>query len=223
MKHYKIEDWVDFSRGIADTAEGVHMRSHLEKGCKQCQSLAGFTEKFAGACRGGASVEVPEFAMRIARAIFPVAAQRPRRGNRIPIELIFDSFLTPAPSGLRATWQVGWQGLYRAGECSVDLRIEPELKSSRAAVIGQIANHVAPGMEMNGLEVSLRAGREIVAETRSNRFGEFQMEYEQRAQLKLCIFLPDSRSILVPLKRFTQESPAVKSRTRSAKQSGEQC
>ena len=112
---------------------------------------------------------------------------RPKRGNRLPIELIFDSFLVPSPVGLRATWQVGWQGLYRAGDCSVDLRIEPELKSARAAVIGQITNHVLPELEMGNLPVCLRAGKQVVAETVSNRFGEFQMEYDQQAQLKLCI------------------------------------
>jgi hypothetical protein len=132
---------------------------------------------------------------------------RPRRGNRLPIEAIFDSFLMPAPAGLRATWQVGWQGLYRAGDCSVDLRIEPELKSSRAAVIGQIANHQRPEEQMEDLPVCLRSGKLIVAETRSNQFGEFQMEYEQRAKLRLCIDLKDAKSIEVPLKKFTAEQP----------------
>src|SRR6185369_10647065 len=120
---------------------------------------------------------------------------RPKRGNRIPIELIFDSFLAPMPAGLRATWQVGWQGLYRAGDCSVDLRIEPELKTSRAAVIGQITNHVAPEVEMSDLPVCLRSGKLVIAETLSNRFGEFQMEYDQQAQLNLFIRLRDSKNI----------------------------
>jgi len=55
----------------------------------------------------------------------------------------------------------------------------------------------------------------VVAETMSNRFGEFQMEYTQQSHLKLCINLPDSKSIRVPLKRFTSDQPAAKSRTSS--------
>jgi hypothetical protein len=156
--------------------------------------------------------------VRLARAIFPVRVhERPTRGNRLPIEVIFDSFLVPAPVGLRATWQAGWQGLYRAGDCSVDLRVEPELKSSRAAVIGQITNHVAPEVAMEDLPVCLRAGRVVVAETRSNRFGEFQMEYHQQARLRLCIHLRDSKSIQVPLKKFISDQPASKSRTLARK------
>jgi hypothetical protein len=162
--------------------------------------------------------DVPDYALRMARAIFPVRIpERPRRGSRLPVDLIFDSFLVPAPAGLRATWQIGWQGLYKAGECSVDLRIEPELKSARAAVIGQITNHVTPAAEMSNLPVSLRAGKEVIAETISNQFGEFQMEYEQQSRLKLCIHLGDSKLIQVPLKALTFDQPAAKSRSSSKK------
>jgi hypothetical protein len=82
------------------------------------------------------------------------------------------------------------------------------LKSTRAAVIGQISNHVLPDSEMGNIPVSLCVGKQVVAETLSNRFGEFQMEYEQQARLKLCIYLKDSRNIQVPLKRLTSEKPA---------------
>jgi hypothetical protein len=125
---------------------------------------------------------------------------------------MFDSFLVPAPAGLRATWQVGWQGLYRAGDCSVDLRIEPELKSSRAAVIGQITNHTLPEVDMGNLPVRLVSGKTVVAETLSNRFGEFQLEYEEQGQLKLCISLADSGEIRLPLKKLTSEQTASEGR-----------
>ena len=210
MKHYAIERWVDFSRNLVGAQEEAQMRDHLARGCGECAELAGLTGRLVGACARISASEVPESALRLARAVFPVSARkRPRRGNRVPIELIFDSFLAPSPAGLRATWQIGWQGLYRAGECSVDLRIEPELRSSRAAVIGQVTNHVHPAEEMSNLGISLRAGSQVVAETLSNRFGEFQMEYEQRSQLKLVIHLRDSRVIQVPLKKLIVDQPAA--------------
>jgi hypothetical protein len=222
MNHYTIDQWVDFSRGLVAADEGAQMRAHLSTGCPECQHHAEFTKKLSLACLMSAATTVPDSTLRLARAIFPVRVQdRPKRGNRIPVELIFDSFLVPAPAGLRATWQIGWQGLYRSGDCSVDLRIEPELKSSRAAVIGQVTNHVAPEFDMSNLAVSLRSGKEIVAETVSNRFGEFQMEYDERAQLKLCINLADSRVIQLPLKKLTSEQTANQSRRTSRKRVGE--
>jgi hypothetical protein len=213
MKHYAIDQWADFTRGLKAGAELAEMQGHLQSGCAKCRELSEFTTKLGATCSSLAADAVPESTVRLARAIFPIQANdRPKRGNRLPVELIFDSFLVPSPAGLRATWQVGWQGLYRAGDCSVDLRIEPELKSERAAVIGQITNHVLPELEMGNIPVCLRAGKQVVAETTSNRFGEFQMEYNQQAQLKLCIHLQDSKSIQVPLKRFTSDQPVRKSR-----------
>jgi hypothetical protein len=214
MKHYAIDEWVDFTRGMVAGADAVQMLAHLRSGCVECSRLSEFSSKLSTTCAGLASAAVPESSLRLARAIFPVQMQdRPKRGNRLPVEMIFDSFLVPSAVGLRSTWQVGWQGLYRAGDCSVDLRIEPELKSTRAAVIGQITSHVQPAVAMGDLPVCLRAGKSVVAETRSNRFGEFQMEYDQQTQLKLCIYLRDSKSIQVPLKKFTSDQPAAKSRT----------
>jgi hypothetical protein len=209
MKHYAIDQWADFSRGILVGEDSTAMQGHLNGGCTRCRQLWEFTSKLNETCARLGTTEVPESTVRLARAIFPVSApERPTRGSRLPVELIFDSFLTPAPVGLRASWQAGWQGLYRSGDCSVDLRIEPELKSSRAALIGQITNHVAPETRMENVPVALKAGRAVVAETISNRFGEFQLEYDQQARLKLCIELRDSESIQVPLRRLTSETTA---------------
>src|SRR4030095_4909682 len=153
-----------------------------------CRELSDVTAKLAAPCSSLAVDAVPESTVRLARAIFPIQAKdRPKRGNRLPVELIFDSFLVPSPAGLRAAWQVGWQGLYRAGDCSVDLRIEPELKYERAAVIGQSTHHVLAEPHIGNPPGCLRAGKQVVAETVSNRFGEFQLEYDQQAQLKLYI------------------------------------
>jgi len=218
MNHYEIDQWADFTRGLIGGAELAEMQGHLRSGCTKCLDMSEFTTRLSVACHSLATNKVPESVVRLARAIFPARTHdRPTRGNRLPVELIFDSFLAPAPAGFRATWQVGWQGLYRAGDCSVDLRIEPELKSARAAVIGQITNHVLPELEMGNLPVCLRAGKQVVAETLSNRFGEFQMEYNQQAQLKLCIDLQDAKSIQVPLKRFTSDEPGRKNRASSHK------
>ena len=198
------------------------MWAHLQSGCQKCRQLSDFTTKLTDACASMATDAVPESTVRLALAIFPVRVpDRPKRGNPLPVELIFDSFLVPFPVGLRATWQVGWQGLYRAGDCSVDLRIEPELKAARAAVIGQITNHVQPEVVMGNLPVCLKAGKLVVAETVSNRFGEFQMEYDQQSRLKLCIHLRDSKSIQVPLKRLISDQPATQSRKSSRKRAAE--
>lgn len=209
MKHFGIVQWVDFTRGAIPEAEGIRMRQHLEAGCTECQGMVEFCNKLAGVCRGMAPGPVPETVVQGARAIFQARlVHQPKRQFRIPVELIFDSFLVPAPVGLRASWQIGWQALYRAGECSLDLRVEPELHTCRAALIGQVSNHEIPETEMTDIPVCLKSGNVVIAQTRSNRFGEFQMEYEQQKRLQLYVYLDGGARVMqVPLKRLAAEKP----------------
>ena len=213
MKHFTAGVWADLARGLLAEDEVRAARAHLASGCAQCKSLADFSSKFAGvAAKLNASCP-PETVVRLARSVFPARWVQPARVVRIAAKLIFDSWLTPAPEGLRSTWHVGWQGLYRAGDCSVDLRIEPELNASRAAVVGQISNHNLPAEKMSGIPVQLRSGRSVVAETRSNQFGEFQLEYEQQTRLQLYFYLDGgTRCIQVPLKRFMPDKPGLAGR-----------
>jgi hypothetical protein len=214
MKHYGIPEWVDFARGVTPEQEGSVMREHLATGCLECRRVAAFCDKLAHICLAMAPRRVPEFAVRNAQAIFPIRwPDRPRRPVLLPVDLIYDSFLVPVPAGMRASWQVGWQGLYRAGECSLDLRIEPDLQSSRAAVIGQVSNHLVPETEMANIPICLKSGRLVVAETLSNRFGEFQMEYEQKGRLQLCVYLDGgAKRIQVPLKKLIADKHAGRDR-----------
>src|SRR5262245_56434919 len=213
MKHYGIAQWVDFARGLVTPEDAADMRNHVST-CAECRDLADYCSNLARVCTGMESGDVPDDVIRKALSVFPVRFQeRPKRSLRIAAELIYDSLLVPAPAGLRSSWHVGWQALYHAGACSLDLRTEPELRSSRAAFIGQISNHVDPNHHMAGIPVCVKAGRLVVAETHSNQFGEFQMEYEQQNRLQLCVYLDGgTKSILVPLKKFVAAPPAGASR-----------
>ncbi len=214
MTHYGIAQWVDFARNVVSREDESVMRVHLETDCAECRELEKFCQELNTICRGKTVCVVPDEVIRQARGIFPAASPgRPKRAARVPVMLVFDSFLVPSPAGLRTTWQVGWQALYRAGSCSVDLRIEPDLTSSRAAIIGQISNHVAPELQMAGLPVCLKEGKLVIAESRSNQFGEFQMEYEQQGAVQLCIYLEDgNKCIQVPLKRLVSDRASAKTR-----------
>jgi hypothetical protein len=207
MTHYGVSQWVDFARGLIRESDGSAMRNHVAAGCSACRDLAEFTMSLNGVCSQMEATPVPDWVVRNAKAIFPVhAVTVPKRSVRIPAKLIYDSLLAAEPVGLRATWQVGWQALYRAGDCSLDLRVEPELSSTRAAVIGQISNHTIPGYQMENIPIFLKSGKAVVAETRSNRFGEFQMEYEQQGRLQLCVCLEDGEKCFqVPLKKFASD------------------
>jgi hypothetical protein len=224
MKHYGVSHWVDYARGLMPETDRQAMRNHLADGCSECRDLAEFTERLTDACHQMETTPAPEWVARNAKAIFPVqAVTMPKPAKRLPAQLIYDSLLAPQPAGLRATWQVGWQALYRAGDCSLDLRVEPELSSTRASVIGQISNHTIPANKMENIPVYLKSGKSVVAETRSNRFGEFQIEYEQQGRLQLCVYLEDGeKSFQVPLKKFASEKSLGAERVGKSKTSDQQ-
>jgi hypothetical protein len=37
MKHYSLDRWVDFARGVIGDRERAAMQSHLDEGCPICQ------------------------------------------------------------------------------------------------------------------------------------------------------------------------------------------
>ncbi len=210
MTHFSLGEWIDMARGLVAEDQGNRMQAHLTSGCARCSHNFEFLGKLTVTCRSLASGRAPEHLTRSAKSLFP-ASREAGPVKRLLARLVFDSWLETAPAGTRSSWQTGWQGLYRAGDCSLDLRIEPELHSSRAAVIGQISNHLLPAHKMSGLPVRLKSGGLVVAETRSNQFGEFQLEYEQQSRLQLCVYLHEgSRCFQVPLKKFKAEKPAVR-------------
>ena len=90
MKHYAIDQWTDFTRGQIAHESHTQMQAHLDGGCEKCRALWGFTAKLTVTCTSLAADVVPEPVVRLARAIFPVRMHdRPKRGNRLPIELIW--------------------------------------------------------------------------------------------------------------------------------------
>ena len=211
MKHFGILQWADLARGVAPLQESAAMREHLESGCAECRDAFEFCGALAGISKRMAVQQAPDWVARLVKAICPARPKRaPGSVVRIPVELIFDSFLAPCPVGLRSSWQVGWQALYRAGDCSLDVRIEPDLRSSRAALIGQISNHVTPDLRMGDVPVCLKAGNRVVAETTSNQFGEFQLEYDQQKRLQLCIQLDGGlKRIVAPLRKIASEGAGL--------------
>jgi hypothetical protein len=85
--------------------------------------------------------------------------------------------------------------LYQADRYLVDLRFETRNDSIRVFLMGQIADRQAPepgAGQVPASIVSLRSGTRTVAETASNEFGEFCMDYLPEENLKLFLELTNS-------------------------------
>ena len=207
MKHFDIAKWTDFVRGSPGEAERAAMQAHLASGCRKCRHTAELLRKVAATARSDSQVQVPDYALRCARAIFLL--QQPEKVQilpRVPARLLYDSFREPLPAGVRTQQHLSRQALYQAGDYSLDLRMENESGTSRVTLVGQIQNRKQPGKRLGGVPVLLLSGKQVLGQAVSNSLGEFQMEYAPTKHLRLFVPVRQAgKRIELPLNHFARE------------------
>ena len=203
MKHFELRRWVDFLRGF-DTEPGQRvLRQHLSEGCPSCRRTVSRLRAFIAVAANEALYLVDSDALELARSL---GARLPKKAGLpsllIP-RLVFDSLESPLTVGVRAEQQVGRQAMYQAGGYCLDFCFDHEAGSQAIALAGQIANLLAPKSRLSNLPVAVAARGAVLAQTVSNEFGEFLLDYPlQRRRLKLYIRVDGEGSIEVPLTRF---------------------
>jgi hypothetical protein len=219
MKHFGLAEWTDFVRGLVEKSARPALEHHLASGCRKCRHTADLLRKLVMAARSDSQVQVPDYALRCARAIFLL--QQPEKVlilPRIPARLLYDSFREPLPAGLRTQQRLSRQYLYQAGDYSLDVRLENERGSPRVALVGQIQNRKQPGKRLGSVPVQLLSGKQVLAQATSNSLGEFQMEYEPNKHLRLYVPMRQAGkrvdgSPSQPVGRKTREGAATARKT----------
>lgn len=133
-------------------------------------------------------VELTERALGIGAPRPPVRAEPPAGLSswiRLAARLVYDSRRDPQPAGARVMPVGTHQLMYRAGDFLIDLRLEWQNDSIQVNLIGQIVNEKQPDRLPTGLSAALTAGRERLAETICNQFGEFYLQYSPKRNRKL--------------------------------------
>lgn len=198
---FDIADWSDYVRSTIAPDQRNRMQAHLDSGCSQCRELEALLSRFARLTAADAAFVVPEHVERTVRAWFGINS-RPQASafQRILGTLIYDSINDPLPAGVRSGHQISRQMLFRAGDYSLDLRLEHEQGSAKMVLVGQITDPNSAGDTLSRLPVIVASGARELARSSSNSFGEFQIEYEPEPELRLLIPL-DARSqqIEIPL------------------------
>jgi CheY-like chemotaxis protein len=117
--------------------------------------------------------------------------------------LIFDSFLQPAPEGIRASQLAGRRFVYEAGSVMVDLSLEPPLTDSRRiSLVGQLMDSAGSGRQLDIHAVSLRGSKGPIALASTNKFGEFQFEFDFEPNVQLEIETAANQWVSVVLPRL---------------------
>lgn len=197
MKHFSLAEWVDFARNVGGEEQRAKMRAHLEAGCEECARALGLWTRVHEVARRESAYEPPKSAVQTVKAqgaVYAKAAAKPA----VP-SLLFDSARAPVAVGVRSSSAAARQLLYGVGVYRIDLRMEPLIDSDKVSVVGQILNSADPTRQIGGVPVSLFKAQKILAESRTNRFGEFHLECELGSHLRLELMLPLGGKLKIPL------------------------
>jgi CheY-like chemotaxis protein len=121
-----------------------------------------------------------------------VATQMARIARRV-----YDSFRQPLPTAIRGHHPSSRQLVYRHQKTLVDMVIRPIVRSERIVLLGQILAAGEPTDLFADVPVALLAPAGSVVATRTNRLGEFSLEFDyiKSAELQLRF----GEMLLVPL------------------------
>ena len=129
----------------------------------------------------------------------PVRLKKTRR--REPerrIELLFDSFATPA-FGARSNTHPQRHLLYRAEPFELDLLLELRPDSNRLRITGQLLDTSLPAVFRRGVRVTLWNFRQSFVTLRTNEWGEFLGEIEDSGELMVALKL-QMREIVISVR-----------------------
>lgn len=196
--HLGLEELADFARNIGSADRLTAIQQHVVA-CRKCAKQAETWQRVAQTANRLGVSEPPESAVRIAKALYSARQPRQAKGVRAFVaELLFDSALAPAQAGVRSLTANPRQLLFGSGDYRVDLRIEPQDDADKVALLGQILNAKNPGRDLGRVAVSLSEGNRVLAESQTNRLGEFQLQCDLKPNLLLRVMLPEAQ-LAIPL------------------------
>ena len=182
------------------------MERHLGTGCVRCGQAVALFRRVAVMAREDARFEPPLEAIEKAREIFairPRGVERPLR--QLVARLVFDSFREPLPAGMRASQAVSRHVLYKAGQYYVDLRLDATPGTRHVSVAGQVLRSGSDKTLPGTVSVLLMDQRSVLADAPVNAFGEFNLDYDVQARLRLRVLLNSGKAGLdLPLARLTR-------------------
>ena len=201
--HFSEQRWSDFVRGLADDAHHHEIQSHLDSGCQLCCAIERQLRSVAKLGASDRALDIPAEAVARARGLFdPAHSSAAVASTSTKWMDSLTPILAELVSSVRADWQLagvrsssagvsGDRMLFRAGDYSVDLELEPPLDHEAGEIIGQIANERNADDTLEGIPVQMVVSGRILGETSTNSFGEFLMDYPAKKRVSLRFALKD--------------------------------
>lgn len=189
MTHFDNWHWADFVRGLCDEPTRSAMQTHLSAGCPTCRKTVETLRAVVEMAKAESASEPPEYAVRYAHAVYSLGKPDSKL-ERLVARLVHDSAREPLAAGLRSQDRLSRRALFAAGDYQVDLQLEREPTSDLVTLVGQVIGRLRAN-SLADAPVWLMERESLVERTTCNTFGEFQLEYEPRRNLRLLLPLQD--------------------------------
>ena len=193
MKHFSEADWADFARKLVSGDARMAMQQHIDDGCKECKTTLQMWQSLLAIAENEEVFTPPADVVRVVKSQFAAVMPQASRGVR----LVFDSMLQPITAGLRGA-VAARQILYETDDYYIDLRLESQPAENRACLIGQVLKRTGK-QAAQGVPVRLQEGKQHIAQTFTNQFGEFQLEFDAATGICILISRDQQDEIVLPL------------------------
>jgi hypothetical protein len=205
MKHFAMQEWVDFVRGAVSEEQRSTLQKHLDDGCSDCRKLLETWKHVFECTDRETSYQPPEAYVRMAKAQFAMSHPNQARSREVSYaELVFDSFAQPVSPGIRSNLTRARQLVFQKGRYSIDMRLESE--AGRVAIVGQVLDSGQANSALADLPVRLLAYKQ---QTITSHFGEFQFEVERMEDLELLFVLSEERNLMISVPLSQGPSPTL--------------
>lgn len=210
MKHIAQENLAEFVRESLPQIDAAAIREHLDE-CAECSQIAMLFRDVVHTGANEAAYEPPAGIVQMAKAYFGTE-QNQLPQSKTAFELLFDSLAQPVVAGARTSVASARQLLYRVGTVYVDMRVDSQNNSERAALVGQMLDSAHPNHPVSGVPVVLFDGRKNVASTISNNNGEFHLEFHLKSNLRLSVTVGDLSPVYLPITGISERKRPTEAR-----------
>src|SRR5712664_4972903 len=140
MKHFKAVECSDLvNHAASDIRRGALGEGRGTRPKRYVEAVAPW-QKLAKAAAFEANYQPSSETVQVVKAAFATAGFAARRQETRGLIQLYDSFLHPAPAGIRSDGMRIRQMLYRAEPYQIDLHIELQQERNRLVISGQLVD-----------------------------------------------------------------------------------
>jgi hypothetical protein len=200
MKHFSMQDWIDFARQTKERSQAIAMQRHLDEGCTKCLKNLEAWRQVVDFANKEIAYAPPESSVRNVKASFALCKVTSLPAASFELaRLVFDSAQEVVAAGVRGAFVSARQLLYKSGNLCIDMRMQPKPGSDSIVLFGQLLDSTTPAHGIGDVTVSLLSEGDMVSRKKTNDVGEFDFGFGALRHVQLVFGIGGRRALVVPV------------------------